>query len=192
MNVTILSGSPRNGSNTLKLSKAIAKIVAELNPQYQCNLINFEESDIPLPNQGALQFNNPTPFQKRIIHSLSGPGYVFVCTPEYNWLPSADLINFINQFATKSNLDLFNNKHFALAGVSAGRGGRIPTLPLATALNKIIGFFDLNSYVSGKIFESQFTPQVVDSDGNLLNNDQFNQGLQSFVQYNIRPVKIEI
>lgn len=192
MKITILSGSPRTGSNTLKLSKAIHKLALSLHPQSRCNLINFEESDIPLPNQGSLDFNAPTAFQKNLIESLTGPGYVFVCTPEYNWLPSADLINFINQFATQSNLDLFNNKHYALAGVSAGRGGRIPTLPLATALNKIIGFFDLNSYVSGKIFESQFTPKVVDSDGNLLENAEFNKGLQSFVHYNTRSINLNL
>jgi chromate reductase len=183
MKITILSGSPRQNSNTLRFSSAVQKILK--NAGFESVLIDFARSDIALPSQGKINWEAPSAFQQSIITALSGPGLVFVFTPEYNWMPSADIINFLNQYADKPRLDLFDKKIFAMAGISAGRGGRLPAITLGTAFNKIIGFFNLSSFVTAKIFEAQFVPKVIDVNGELLDNEQFNQGVLDFVHYHL-------
>ena len=184
MKITILSTSPRKTANTLRFSKAIKLQLEKLG--YSADLIDFSESDIPLANQGTIDWANPSIFQKSIIDSMSHSTLVFVFTPEYNWLPSAEAINFINIFADNPRLHLFDNKVFALAGVSAGRGGRLPATILNTSLNKIIGFFGLNSFVSGKIFEAQEVPKVISIEGELQENELFNKGVRDFIEYNLK------
>lgn len=185
MNITLLACSPRQKSNTFRLAKAIQNTLKLQNQNV--SLIDFAESDIALSNQGALNPNST--FQKNLISALQGPGLVFFLTPEYNWMPSAESMNFINRFAGNPHLNLFDNKVFAVAGISAGRGGRMPAVALGTTLNKVIGYFDLNSFVSGKIFEAQFVPKTISDGGELLDNDAFNQGLFSFIDVNLNYAK---
>jgi chromate reductase, NAD(P)H dehydrogenase (quinone) len=181
--ITILSGSPRNPSNTLRVSKAIEKEL--LKQGYETALIDFKDYDLPNLNQKDIELDNLSGFQQALIDNMRKPGLVFICTPEYNWLPSSELINMINQLAGGKTLNMFDNKVFALAGISAGRGGRYPAIVLSSALNKIIGYFGLKSFVSGKIFEAQFVPKVISLEGDLLHNEEFNNGLKGFVQYSI-------
>jgi chromate reductase, NAD(P)H dehydrogenase (quinone) len=182
MNITILASSPRQHSLTLRLAKGISHLL--LQQQYLCKIIDFADSNITLSNQSPLQTDSL--FQQRLIQALEGPGLVFFLTPEYNWLPSAESINFINRFADKPYASLFDQKVFALAGVSSGRGGRMPCVTLGTAINKIIGFMGLQSMVSGSMFEAQFAGKVMDTDGTLLDNDAFNKGLEKFIKQNIQ------
>jgi len=184
MKITILSTSPRTIANTLRFSKAVKLQLEKLG--HTADLIDFSQSDIPLSNQGKIDWDNPSIFQKSILDSMSKSTLVFVFTPEYNWLPSAEAINFINTFADNPRLHLFNNKVFALAGVSAGRGGRLPATILNTSINKIIGFFCLNSFVSGKIFEAQEVPKTISIEGELLDNEIFNKGVRDFIDYNLK------
>jgi chromate reductase len=75
---------------------------------------------------------------------------------------------------------------FATVGISSGRGGRIPAVQLGTVLNKLIGFMNCHSIVSAKIFESQFTPAVLDENGNSMNNAEYDKGLEEFVSYTLK------
>jgi chromate reductase len=182
MKITILASSPRQHSLTLRLAKGISHLLEQ--QQYTYEIIDFADSDITLSNHGPLQPDSL--FQQKLIQALEGPGLVFFLTPEYNWLPSAESINFINRFADKPFAALFDHKVFALAGVSSGRGGRMPCVTLGTAINKIIGFMGLQSMVSGSMFEAQFAGKVMEQDGTLLDNDAFNKGLEQFVKQNIQ------
>jgi chromate reductase len=184
MHILILSTSPNKAGNTLKLGKAIKSILATT--PHTASLIDFSESDIPLPNQGNFDLNEPTPFQSRLIEEMQAAKLIFLFTPEYNWMPSPEALNFINRFASGATLPLFEKKVFALAGVSAGRGGRMPAVQMAMALNKIIGFFGLFSVVSGKIFEAQEVPKVISDEGELLQNEAFNKGIHAFVDYHLQ------
>lgn len=185
--ISILSGSPRHPSNTLRFSKAVE--LELLNMGYETSLINFRDYDLPNLNQKDINLANLTAFQQNLIENMSKPGLVFICTPEYNWLPSSELINMINQLAGGKTLNMFDNKVFALAGISAGRGGRYPAIVLSSALNKIIGYFGLKSFVSGKLFEAQFVPKVISAEGALLDNQEFNSGFREFVHYNTEIAK---
>lgn len=81
---------------------------------------------------------------------------------------------------------MFDNKVFALAGVSSGRGGRTPALVLNQMLNKVLSFLNFESVVSSKIFESQFTQNCVDLSGKLLDNEGYNQGLKNYLDFTIK------
>jgi chromate reductase, NAD(P)H dehydrogenase (quinone) len=179
----ILSGSARKNSNTLRFSNAVHKIITEQN--HESHVVDFNEYDFPNFNQGSIDWENPSDFQLKIRDHFSKAQIVFVHSPEYNWMPSAEILQFFNQFATNKHLPLFHNKVFAMAGTSSGRGGRMPAVQLSNVVNKILGFFDGNAIVSPKIFEAQFVPQVIAEDGSLQENLEFNKGIRAFVQGNL-------
>ncbi len=182
MKVTILSGSARQFSTTIRLANAINNRFNENEVQ----LIDFYKYDIPNFNQNGIDFNNLTDFQKNLYNSMSSSKLIFILTPEYNWMPSAEIIQFVNQMTSKEYNDMWNNKVFAFAGVSSGRGGRIPAIQLSNMVNKILNVFNYESMVSAKIFESQFTLEALSAEGESLGNTQFDKGLDDFINYSIK------
>jgi chromate reductase, NAD(P)H dehydrogenase (quinone) len=185
MHVTLLSGSPRKNSSTLRVAKAveIALATREIN---DVSIIDFCDYDIPFINQGSVDRKNPTPFQKQLIESWEKSELIFVITPEYNWFPSAELVNLIHQLGDVEFRDLFDNKVFVFAGVSSGRGGRMPAVQLSYVFNKIVNVLNTISITSSKVFESQFTSKVLDENGLSLGNMEFDKGLDDFVTYSVR------
>lgn len=179
----ILSGSARKNSNTLRFSNAVHKILVEQN--HESHVVDFNEYDFPNFNQESINWENPSAFQLKIRDHFSKAQLVFVHSPEYNWMPSAEILQFFHQFATNKHLPLFHNKVFAMAGTSNGRGGRMPAVQLSNVVNKILGFFGGNAIVSPKIFEAQFVPQVIAEDGSLQENLEFNKGIRAFVHGNL-------
>lgn len=182
MNIQIQSGSPRKNSQSLRVAKAIHK---HLKSEHNSSVIDFNEYDIPFMNAGSVKKDSFTTFQKNLIEGWDAAELVFVISPEYNWFPSAELVNTIHQLGSREFKHLFDNKVFAFVGVSSGRGGRIPTMQLTTIYNKLFGVFSTNSISSGKTFESQFTGQTLDEDGNSLGNAEYDKGLSGFINYSI-------
>jgi chromate reductase len=180
MRVCILSGSARKNNNTLRVAKALSK-------QFKDSVImDFQDYDLPNFNQASISKDNPSEFQSRLIDSIEKSELLFVVTPEYNWFPTAEVINTIHQLAQEDYIHIFNRKVIATVGVSAGRGGRMPAVQLVTVINKIIGFFNLESMTSPSSFEVQEVTRCIDSDGSLLDNERFNKGLLSFVSYSLK------
>jgi len=62
----------------------------------------------------------------------------------------------------------------------------MPAVQLVTVINKIIGFFNLESMTSANTFEVQEVTRCIDSDGLLLDNKIFNKGFLSFVSYSLK------
>ena len=104
-------------------------------------------------------------------------------------MPFAEIINTVHQLAGDSYKHIFDNKVIATCGVSVGRGGRMPAVQLGYVFNKIFNVFNLNSITSPKTFEAQEVIKCIDSDGNLLGNEAFNKGFDSFVQYSVKVAK---
>ena len=184
--ITILSGSPRKTRNTLRLAKAIQNILNEQLPEEVVNIIDYSGYDIPSASQGFVDPQNLTPWQKNLFESTSQSNVVFVLTPEYNWFPSAEIIQKIHVMASRHFQGMWDNKIFATAGVSNGRGGRMPAVQLSYAINKIINVFSFESLVSAKMFESQFTDKALDENGHSLGNEEFMKGLKAFVDFNLK------
>lgn len=182
MNITVLSGSPRKNSNTLRVAKAIKRI-SLANGAENVDIIDFNEQDIPFLNQAEVDINNLTDFQSRLVNSMDKAHIVYVLTPEYNWFPTAELINMIHQMGNNDFKHIFNNKVFAFGGVSNGRGGRVPAIHLNNIFSKMFNVFSFESVAVARAFESQFTPKVLDEDGNSLGTEEYDKGLEKFVSY---------
>jgi chromate reductase len=184
--ICILCGSSRNNSNTARVGKAISRVLQH-NGYHAENILmpDFTQYNIPFSNGGKLTPDNLSGFQQDVYRAISESKIIFVLSPEYNWFPTAEIINLINQFGSKQFIDCWDNKVFATVGISSGRGGRIPAVQLSSVLNKLIGFMNCHSIVSGKIFESQFTPAVLDENGNSRNNEEYDKGLEDFVSYTL-------
>ncbi len=179
MNITIISGSARIDNNTMRVAKAISSMVEN------AKIIDFKDFDLPYANEGFLNFNELSPFQQDLTDSIEHADLLIVLTPEYNWFPSAEVINMVHQLASKPFSHIFDNKVAAFVGVSTGRGGRMPAVQLSYVFDKIFNVFNLQSITSPKKFESQFTTQCISETGELLDNDAYNQGLKDFVQYSV-------
>ncbi len=184
MNFCIVSGSARTNNNTIRLAKAIEKLVTQLG--FSASVIDFEQYDIPLINQGEIDRENPTSFQKSLIENMQRAEVILIISPEYNWSTTPEILNWLHRFGETKFIDLFQNKVFATLGVSTGKGGKAPVLHLNGILNKIISFMELESIVSPRIFESHFTKEVLDENGNIQGNEQFTIGLNKFIAYTIQ------
>lgn len=182
MNIQIQSGSPQKNSQSLRVAKAIHNSVST---EHTSSIVDFNNYDIPFINAGSVKKSAFTPFQKQLIEGWDAADLVFVISPEYNWFPSAEIINTIHQLGSRDFKHLFDNKVFAFVGVSSGRGGRIPTMQLTTIYNKLFNVFSTHAISSGKTFESQFTSKVLDENGNSLGNAEYDKGLSAFVNYSV-------
>lgn len=184
MRVTIISGSARDNNNTIRVGNAIRR----LHKEDETKLVDFKRYDIPLINQGEINLEELTLFQKELIEAMQFADLMYVITPEYNWTTTPEILNWLHRFGERRFGILFNEKVIALVGVSTGKGGKAPLLHLTGVFNKIISFLGLDSFVSSRIFESHFTKEVLDEDGNSKGNPEYDAGLQSFVDYSKRMI----
>lgn len=182
MNIGIISGSARANNNTLRVAKAIQL----LHPNDNVQLVDFQAYDIPLINQGDIQLNNLSPFQTGLMSAMQNADLLYIITPEYNWSTTPEILNWLHRYGERGLKHLFDEKVITLVGVSTGKGGKAPLLHLTGVLNKIVSFLDLNSFVSPRIFESHFTKEVLDVDGNSTGNAEYDKGLNAFVNYNVK------
>lgn len=182
----IISGSPQKESNTLRVARAIDRVAQG---SESLGIADFNLYDFPFLNQKELTPNNLSPFQQKLVDQWAAADLLFVVTPEYNWYPSAELMNMLNQLGGKPFKHLFDNKVFAFAGVSSGRGGRIPTTHLNIMFGKLFNVLHTHSVASSKSFESQFTPKVLDALGNSLGNEEYDKGLEAFVRYSLEMAR---
>jgi chromate reductase len=182
--ITIISGSSRPGSNTLRVAKAIKRIIEE-KTGLKSAVIDFAPYDIPFYNGQDLQPAQLSPFQQEVSSAMSHASLIFLLSPEYNWFPSAEMINLIHRFGTPSFKNCWQDKVFATCGVSTGRGGRMPAVQMSYVVNKLLNVMNLHSVVSPKMFESQFTTKALDESGQSLGNAEFDKGLEQFVDYNL-------
>ena len=152
-------------------------------------MIDFENYDIPFPNQGDVVSSELTEFQSQLLSGINDAQLVFVLTPEYNWFPSAELVNMVHQLANKNHIHIFNNKVFAFCGISTGGGGRMPTIQLSYLFDKIFNVFNIDSITSPKKFEAKFISAALDENGESLGNGEFDKGLTDFIDYSLKVAK---
>ncbi|WP_373513969.1 NAD(P)H-dependent oxidoreductase [Persicitalea sp.] len=187
MKVAIISTSPRQNSNSLKVAKYLKSLISA--HESDTSLVDFREIDIPMVGQGTLDEDNLSDFQEKLITVWGDADLVVMAAPEYNWITSGQLINALHQLGKKPFLHLFNNKVFALVGVSAGRGGRQPCIEVSMIINKLIGFTKQEAIVSPLFFESHETGKNLEEDGTPTGNETYTKGMIEFVDYTLRIAK---
>ncbi|MCS6822178.1 MAG: NAD(P)H-dependent oxidoreductase [Microscillaceae bacterium] len=177
----IISTSSRKNSNSLRVARYLQQLCQQENATTQ--IVDFENYDIPNVGRGSIQKEKLTTFQAELIEKWHKAQVIIWVLPEYNWSTNAEVINLFHQIASKDFSYLLDNKIFALVGVSAGRGGRIPCLDITTVLNKVISFSNKFSVISPRLLESHETDQNLDEQGNSLGNSLYETTAQSFVKY---------
>jgi chromate reductase, NAD(P)H dehydrogenase (quinone) len=183
LQTVILSGSSRPNNNTHRVALALQRIAHQHGAN--AHVVDFKAFDIPFLNQGEIHPNNLSAFQKELVDTMNQANLIVMVSPEYNWFPSAELINMIHQLGNGTFRHLFDNKTFAFVGVSTGRGGRIPTIQLSYVIDKLINVFETNSITCPKKFESQFTTQVLNELGESNGNAEYDKGIEKFMSYTI-------
>jgi chromate reductase, NAD(P)H dehydrogenase (quinone) len=188
MNIAIIATSPRKNSNSLRFSKYLQKI-AQASGYEDVTVVDFHHFDIPSVGRGIVNKEALTDFQSELITAWGNADLVFFVTPEYNFTVNGDLLNALHQLGSKDFAYLFNNKVFAFAGVSAGRGGKVPCLELTTVVNKIINFSNQYSVVSPRIYESHETHKNLDENSDSVGNKIYEDAVKAFVDYALEVTK---
>ena len=187
MNILIVSSSPRHNSNSLRFAKYLQNQL-QTDASAQVSLVDFSGFD--MPNVGtSIDKDNLSAFQSALISNWETANLVIMAIPEYNWLPNAELINAVNHLGGRDFMHLFNNKTFAFAGTSSGRGGRQPALEMTMMLNKVISFGNQFSVVSPRVFEAHEIPKNLDATGQSLGNEVFEKGTKAFLDYSLEVAK---
>ncbi len=188
MNIAIIATSPRKNSNSLRFSKYLQKITQSSGYE-NITVVDFHHFDIPSVGRGTVNKDALTDFQSELITAWGNADLVFFVTPEYNFTVNGDLLNAFHQLGSKDFAHLFNNKVFAFAGVSSGRGGKVPCLELTTVVNKIINFSNQYSVVSPRIYESHETHKNLDENSDSVGNLIYESSVKAFVDYALEVTK---
>lgn len=184
MNIAILSTSSRKNSNSLRFSRYVQHVLTETG-QHDVTIVSFEDYDIPFVGQGSVHKDNLTPFQQDLIGAWEAADLVFFALPEYNWTAPPQATNTIHQLGGPAFKHLFDNKVFAMVGISNGRGGRQPALDMTTVTNKIISFTNNYGLVSPKLYESHETDKNLDEDGQFVGHEIYAKTSRAFIDYTL-------
>jgi chromate reductase len=185
MKLALLSASPRQGSNSLKVATYLASL-AKAEGADVLAVLDFHQSDIPLVGRGSLDSAQLSPFQHELVEAWGAAEVVIFVVPEYNWAVPGEFLNALDQLGNKSFASLFDGKVFATVGVSSGRGGRIPCLDTTTKVNKLISFLNQVSIVSPKLFESHESCTNLTPAGESTGNAVYEKGAADFIRYTLQ------
>jgi chromate reductase, NAD(P)H dehydrogenase (quinone) len=184
MKAAILSGSSRSTNNTLRVAKAIEQ--ALIQKGITTDIVDFRSYDMPFFNGEDVNPETLTEFQKNLVSTWNEADIVYVVSPEYNWFPSAELVNMVHQLGNPSFSHLFDKKVFAFAGVSSGRGGRLPGMHLSFVFEKLISHLNVLSICSPAKFESHYSPREVSESGDLKNEGDYKDHLMRFIDFSTK------
>ena len=183
MKAAILSGSSRANNSTIRVSKAIEQGLQDKGVEVE--LVDFRDYDMPFFNEDDMDLGGLSGFQKGLIEAWDRSSLIFVVSPEYNWFPSAELVNMVHQLGNRTFAHLFENKVFAFAGVSSGRGGRLPSMQLSAVFEKLISHLNKLSVCSPAKFESHYSTKEVSESGDFELDSEYKGHLHRFIDYNV-------
>ena len=184
MKIAIISTSPRANSNTLRFCKFVQHVLQE-SGQHEVTVIDFVNYDLPFVGTAWMKPETLTTFQQEFVTAWGEADVVFFASPEYNWTATPQIINAFNSLGGPAFKQLFENKVFAMAGTSNGRGGRQPALDMTTVLNKVISFTNSYSIISPKLYESHETDKNLDADGLFIGHDVYDRTARAFIDYTL-------
>lgn len=184
MKITLIATSPRKNSNSLRFVSYLQHLLAE-EGQHDVTILDFEQYDVPFVGQGAVKSETLTPFQAQLISAWEAADLVLFAMPEYNWTAPPQATNLVHQLGGPAFKHLFENKVFAMAGISNGRGGRQPALDMTTVVNKVISFTNSYSIVSPKLYESHETDKNLDEHGHFVGHEVYDRTARAFLHYTL-------
>lgn len=183
MTIAVISTSSRPNSNSLRFCNYARTVLTEKG--HEVTVVDFVAYDIPLVGQGSLKKETLTPFQQTLITAWEAADLVIFALPEYNWTAPPQATNLIHQTGGPAFKHLFENKVFAMVGISNGRGGRQPALDMETVTSKIISFTNSYSIVSPKLYESHETDKNLDETGAFIGHEIYDRTARAFLDYTL-------
>lgn len=184
MKIALISTSSRKNSNSLRFVNYVRHLLTA-EGKHEVSVVTFEHYDIPFVGQGSVKPDQLTPFQQELTSAWEAADLVLFAMPEYNWTAPPQATNAIHQLGGPSFKHLFENKVFAMVGISNGRGGRQPALDMTTVMNKIISFTNSYSIVSPKLYESHETDKNLDENGQFVGHDVYERTVNAFLTYTL-------
>ncbi len=119
MKITIVSGSPRKESVTVRIAKYLLKYFSDKYPAHQFQFVNLQDHQIPFVEKVWSTINDvPEEFKTMAEKIYSADAFVIV-TPEYNGSMSAAARNLFDHFPKQ------NKKVFGIVTASDGVMGGI-------------------------------------------------------------------
>ncbi|MBO0936228.1 NAD(P)H-dependent oxidoreductase [Fibrella sp. HMF5335] len=184
MKIAIISTSPRANSNTLRFCKFVRNVLQETG-QHEVTIVDFEQYDLLFVGSAWMKPETLTSFQQQFVSAWGNADLVFFASPEYNWTATPQILNAFHALGGPAFNQLFDNKVFAMVGVSNGRGGRQPALDMTTVLNKVISFTNNFSIISPKLYESHETDKNLDADGQFVGHEVYDRTARAFIDYTL-------
>ena len=185
MNVLLLSTSSRQQSMSCRTSLYLSQLFSASDQIKHCNAIEFSGFDFPQMGEGNLNSESLSEFQSKLVAEWNLADLVVFCCPEYNWTCNGVLFQMLEHLGSKSFDYLFDQKVFAMVGVSSGRGGRLAAMDAAKVVNKLISFLGKMSVVSPKFLEVHDVRQNITEEIASSGNQIFERDSQAFVDYTL-------
>lgn len=137
MNITIISGSPRHESITIRVAQFLKKYLTEKYPQHQYDFVAMNEYNLPFVEKVWSTANDaPAEFKLLAEKIFSTDAFVLV-SPEYNGSYSASMKNLLDHFPKQAR------KSFGIVTASPGGMGGIRAAQQMQ--NMICGLFGIPS-----------------------------------------------
>lgn len=168
MKIEILSGSPRQNSQTYRVALFIQKWLQQ-NTDHEINIIDMREWDLP-PMQSIFLSPEHTPEQWRPLSKrmFEADAYILV-TPEYNGSYSPSMKNLLDHFPKQ------HHKPFGIVTASPGAmGGMRASQQLLLLVPALFGI------VSPYMLIVPGVDKKFDTEGNLL-DESFQNNIHNFI-----------
>jgi len=165
MKITIISGSPRHQSITIRVAKFLNAYFVEKYPQHQYDFVAMNENNLPFVEKAWSTVNDaPEEFKVLAEKIFSTDAFVLI-SPEYNGSYSASMKNLLDHFPKQT--------HKAFGIVTASPGGMGGIRAAQQMQNMICGLFGVPSPAmlvipmvdkkfdaEGKLVEEAFTNSI--------------------------------
>jgi NAD(P)H-dependent FMN reductase len=119
MKITVVSGSPRKESITVRVAKHLLQFFKEKYPAHEVQFVNLQESHIPFVEKVWSTLNDVPEEFKEVAEKIYSADAFVVVTPEYNGSMSAAARNLFDHFPKQ------NKKVFGIVTASDGAMGGI-------------------------------------------------------------------
>jgi NAD(P)H-dependent FMN reductase len=166
MKIFVFSASLRQQSVNLKLSELIAKVAEDLGAEVDFARIN--EFDMPIYNFDDQQASGIPAGAQALADRITGADGMILTSPEYNWLPPAQIKNAVDWLSRIKPIPL-DKKSILLSSASPSLAGGVKGL-----MSLRLSYEALGTWVYPKMFTLAQAPAAFNEDGTLADDDLTN------------------
>ena len=160
MNITIVSGSHRKVSQSIKIAKAIKSALKPLKECNEANIFDLANNPLPLWNEDLRKVGNPSnSLLESVSKKLDYSDAFIIISPEWHGMVPAGLKNFFLMWG-KGELA---HKPALIVTVSSGDGGSYPVAELRMSSYKNNRICFLPEHLIIRNVESVFNDNEIDN-----------------------------